>query len=250
MAQPPGLFTGISLPTGQTGPSGSTISLRVIQNLSRVMGGRSAQGLLAARPLTASEAADIQRAEQQVARARMALLMAESVRAQVMAGLDSLPLRVAEGHLLTARDRVRRAEVNLKRLSGPDPVLLGSAERAVERAEATLRVVSLPRSSWRVKAGVQLVDTVAVMRAEAALQEAIERRDKVLTPPSPDELRSARQALVIAQSDLHDAALRVEALRREPPLPSPAEATATVVEARARLGAAEARLRALQDDSL
>jgi hypothetical protein len=138
---------------------------------------------------------------------------------------------------------VVRARLDLLRLANPDPVVLASTERAVQRAEATLRMLT----SAKPPSGAQpasVAQIPAIEAAERTLHDARARHDSILQGPPPGAVETARHALTEAQVNVEEAERRLLAARAVP-APSTDDADSAVAASRARLAQAEARLRDL-----
>jgi hypothetical protein len=217
------------------------------QRFDRLLAGQSTVlSAPAARSATLPDPSEVRRAEVDVAQARTALQLAEAEQSRARSGESGAELRAAERDFAAARTAVVRAQLGLRRLNGPDPVVLGSAERAVQRAEATLRLM---RSAQPPSVGQSATPArpSAIADAERFLSDARARRDSILQGPSPEAVEAARRTLADAQASLAAAEERLLAAQSAP-VPSTDDADRAAAMSRIRLVQAESRLRRLLGD--
>ena len=96
------------------------------------------------------------------------------------------------------------AQQDLQRLNGPNPVILEAADREVQRAQATLRIIRTTRPP-RDDPDAQSDTASALAAAQVALDEAVRRRDRLRAGPEPQQVERSQQALAAAQRQLEDA---------------------------------------------
>jgi hypothetical protein len=187
----------------------------------------------------------LQAAEAEVAHTWALLRQARAEQARVQASPEIVTLAAAQRDVTEAQARVARADTALQRLNQPDSLTVDAAERAVWRAEATLRAA---RSLRPVHDPMQnpIGNAWEIRQAELLLQEAVTRRDAARVGPSPQVIASARTEREHAQTELAAATARVDQLRQGLTPPPVDASNAAVVSAIASLTEAEARLQSLR----
>ena len=191
------------------------------------------------------QTAAVQAIEAEVAAAWAALREARVEQARLQASPEIVRLTAAEQTHAQAQARAARADVDLQRLSQPDSVQVDAAERALWRAEATLRVARSPRL-----ASDATHDAVAnaweIRQAELVVEEARNRRDALRVGPSPETVSAARDERERAQAALQEATERLKQARQEASTSELDATNAAVLSASAGLTDAEARLQQLR----
>jgi hypothetical protein len=223
---------------GRAAPSEDTWSSAMLATL--------AQTEIAANATAASpREVEIRRAEERVAAARSMLQQAQADQERAANSPEAVALRAAERELANARNMVTIAQQDLQRLSEPNPVMLEAAEREVQRAQATLRIIRTTRPPHD-DPDAQANQASALGAAQVALNQAIFRRDGLRAGPEPQQVARSQQTLAAAERQLEDARLRYDATVRAAPLPDLDAADAAVLAARRAVYDAEADLQALR----
>ena len=192
-----------------------------------------------------AHAAALQAAEAEVARAWATLREARAEQVRVMSSPEIIVLATAERELAQAQARATRADVDLQRINQPDPVQLDAAERALWRAEATLRVARAARPGSE-PAQNPVGQAWEIRQAELAVQESLARRDALRVGPTAEALAAVHLERERAHAALHEATIRVEQLRHGVAAPPLEAMHAAVLSATASLTDAEARLQTLR----
>lgn len=192
-----------------------------------------------------AHAAALQAAEAEVARAWATLREARAEQVRIMSSPEIVTLATAERELAQAQARATRADVDLQRIRQPDPVQLDAAERALWRAEATLRVARAARPGSEPALN-PVGQAWEIRQAELAVQDALTRRDALRVGPTAEALAAAHLEKEQAHVALQEATVRVEQLRQGVASPPLEAMHAAVLSATASLTDAEARLQSLR----
>jgi hypothetical protein len=187
---------------------------------------------------------DVDRAEDEVAQAWVALQAARAEQARIASSSEGAELRAAEQELSIAGAQAVRTRLDLLRLSSPDPAQLAEANRAVERAHATLQDARPARSARNGSDNAASERSATTASAALALQAAIARRDQILAGPASEQIEAARHADAVAQDALEAATDRLAAAREQWNQPAIDAASSALLSAQDALSSAEVELRA------
>jgi hypothetical protein len=224
--------------TGQTGPRPDAWGTAVLAQI--------AQTEIVANSTTAGPRdLELRAAEEKVAAARLTLQHAQADQQLAANSPEAVALRAAGRELASAQNVVTSAQQELQQVSAPNPVMLEAADREVQRAQATLRILRTtrpPRDDPEAQSG----HAEALAAAQVTLDDAMLRRDRLRAGPEPQQIERARQTLAAAQQQFEDARQRYGVAAQAAPLPDLDAADAGVLAARRALYDAEAALQALQ----
>jgi hypothetical protein len=190
-------------------------------------------------------ALETRRAEERVAQARSTLQQAQADQQRAANSPEAAALRAADRELASAQTMVTSAQQDLQRLSQPNPVILEAVDREVQRAQATLRILKATRPP-RDDPDAPADTASALAAAQAALDPAVLRRDRLRPGPDPQQVERPQHPLAAAQRQPEDARLRYDVAVRAAPVPDLDAADAAVLAARRALYDAEATLQALE----
>ncbi|MCC7369137.1 MAG: hypothetical protein IT306_11980 [Chloroflexi bacterium] len=194
---------------------------------------------------------ELRQAEQQVVVAQAAYQKAVADSERLASGPDPNQLRIAEREVLAAQNAVVRAQLDLEKVVQPDPVALTSAQREVQRAQTALRLAeqndrgSNSDKSNNTRAS-QAERRAAIDNAKLALQDAIDRYERLRAGPPPGEVAVAQRNLVSARSTLDAARERLEVVKLGADQGTLDQAKITADSARLVYEAATARVNALR----
>lgn len=193
---------------------------------------------------------EIRQAEQQVAVAQSAMQKALAESQRLALGADQAQLRAAERDVLNAQNGVMRAQLDLEKLTQPDPVALAAAQREVQRTQMALRLAEQnSRSSSSSDTAVrtsQAERRAAIENARLALQDAQDRYERLRAGPPPGEISVAQRNLVVSRSVLDNARERLDLARLGPDQPTLEQARIAVDSTRLAYESALARLTTLR----
>ena len=192
------------------------------------------------------ELAQLKQAEAGVASAEASLEMAKANLAKLQGGPTADQVRAAEARVASAQENLSAAEARLSSLqNGPKPEDIRAAELELEQAKASLHSTQVRRDAacGSKKDGNECKSAQAEVLARInGVDIAQARLDAVKAPASPDDLKTAQDAVTSARASLAAAQAGLITTRAGAPKEEIAAAQKTVESAEQALESAEARL--------